>query len=51
MDQWLNGFSARIVLSPWMFAAAGGAALLVALLTVFGHTLLVARRKPVMALR
>jgi putative ABC transport system permease protein len=51
MDQWLNGFSAHIVLSLWMFAAAGGAALFVALLTVLGHTLLVARRKPVAALR
>jgi putative ABC transport system permease protein len=51
MDRWLQGFSARISLSPWLFLAAGGAALAIAAITVSAHTLRVASAKPVGALR
>jgi putative ABC transport system permease protein len=51
MDRWLHGFSARIALSPWYFLAAGGAAMLIAALTVSAHTWRVARSRPVGALR
>lgn len=51
MDHWLRGFSARIALSPWLFLAAAGAALVVAAATVSGHALRVAAAKPVGALR
>ncbi len=51
MSLWLQGFSARIALSPWLLLAAGGAALLVAAVTVSGHAVRVARARPVAALR
>ena len=51
MRQWLDGFAYRIELAPWMFVAATAAALAIALLTVIGHALLVARAHPVSALR
>jgi putative ABC transport system permease protein len=51
LDRWLQGFSVRISLSPWLFLAAGAAAFLIAALTVSGHALRVARAKPVGALR
>jgi putative ABC transport system permease protein len=51
LDRWLQGFSARIALSPWLFLAAGAAAFVIAALTVSGHALRVARAKPVGALR
>ena len=49
--RWLDGFAYRIELEPWMFLAASGLALAIALLTVIGHALLVARAHPVSALR
>ena len=51
LDSWLQGFSQRISLSPTLFLMAGGAALLVAAVTVSGHALRVASSKPVGALR
>ena len=51
MNRWLQGFAARIDLSPWYFLAAGGAALAIAALSVSGHALRVAGAKPVGALR
>jgi len=51
MRRWLDGFAYRIDLSPWMFLAASGAVLVIALLTVIGHALLVSRARPVAALR
>jgi len=51
MRRWLEGFAYHIDLSPWMFLAASAAALLIAVATVIGHALLVARAQPVTALR
>ena len=51
MRRWLEGFAYHVDLAPWMFLAASGAALLIALATVIGHALLVARARPVAALR
>ena len=51
MRYWLSGFAYHVDLSFWMFPAAGIAALLVALATVASQAILVARQKPVLALR
>ncbi len=51
MNDWLNGFTFRIDLNPLLFVAAGGAALLIAWLTVGLHAARVAQAKPVTALR
>ncbi|MGC3982656.1 MAG: ABC transporter permease [Steroidobacteraceae bacterium] len=51
MHRWLQGFAYHIDLEPWLFPAATGVALLIASLTVSTHCYLVARAKPVMALR
>ena len=51
MRRWLDGFANHIDLSPWMFLAASILALIVAVVTVIGHALLVARAQPVTALR
>ena len=51
MSRWLTGFAYHVDLPPWLFAASGGAALLIACATVLTHALLVARAKPVIALR
>ena len=51
MWNWLNGFAYRIALPLWLFPAASMLALSVALLTVLLHSWLVARAKPVTALR
>jgi putative ABC transport system permease protein len=51
MRRWLNGFAERIPLQPWLFPAAGLAALALALLSVGTLAYLVARQKPVHALR
>ena len=51
MRDWLNGFAERIALPLWLFPAAGLIALAVALLSVGSLAYLVARQKPVHALR
>jgi putative ABC transport system permease protein len=51
MRHWLDGFGHHVSLSPLTFLAAGASSLLVALATVLGHALTVARAKPVQALR
>jgi putative ABC transport system permease protein len=51
MNWWLQGFAYRIDQSPWTFLAAGAAAVVIALVTVFFQGLRVARAKPVTALR
>jgi putative ABC transport system permease protein len=51
MRRWLNGFAERIPLQPWLFPAAGLVALALALLSVGILAYLVARQKPVHALR
>jgi len=51
MSRWLQGFTAHIALSPWYFVAAGGAAVLIAWLTVSYQSFAVSRSKPVNALR
>jgi putative ABC transport system permease protein len=51
MRHWLDGFGHHVSLGPLTFLAAGASALLVALATVLGQALTVARAKPVHALR
>ena len=51
MRDWLNTFDARIALTPGPFVMAGTLALLIAVATVAGHALRVARLSPIHALR
>jgi putative ABC transport system permease protein len=51
MWRWLQGFAYRIDLPWWLFLAASGLALFIAMTTVLVQSWLVARAKPVTALR
>jgi putative ABC transport system permease protein len=51
MRDWLNTFDARIALTPGPFVLAGLVALVIALGTITGHAVKVARNNPIMALR
>jgi hypothetical protein len=51
MDHWLQNFAYRIDLSWWIFALAGAAAILIALLTVCYQAVKSARANPVQSLR
>ena len=51
MTRWLETFAYHIDLPLWLFPATGLATLTIALLTVSVHSILVARAKPVAALR
>jgi putative ABC transport system permease protein len=51
MQRWLEGFAYHVNLGLLTFFAAGALALVIAVATVAGHSLLVARAKPVEALR
>ena len=51
MRDWLNNFDARIPLGPTPFLLAGALALAIALGTIAGHALKVARANPIHALR
>jgi putative ABC transport system permease protein len=51
MRRWLNGFAERVPLQPWLFPMAGLVALALALSSVGMLAYLVARQKPVHALR
>ena len=51
MHRWLQGFAYHVELRLWLFPAAAALALVIALLTVSTHSILIARAKPVAALR
>jgi putative ABC transport system permease protein len=51
MRHWLQGFAHHVDTNPLIFVAASALALVISLATVSGHALLVARAKPVDALR
>ncbi|MBS0419068.1 MAG: ABC transporter permease [Proteobacteria bacterium] len=51
MHRWLEGFAYHVDLDPLVFVGASILALLIALATVSGHALMVARTRPVEALR
>jgi putative ABC transport system permease protein len=51
MRDWLNGFDQRIPLTPVPFLAAAAVALGIAIATVVGHSVKVARANPIHALR
>ena len=51
MNWWLRGFVYHVDPSPWTFILAAAAAVLIATVTVATQSLLVARAKPVAALR
>lgn len=51
MRQWLNGFDLRVPLGPAPFLAAGLTAVAIALATVAGQSMRVARTNPIHALR
>ncbi len=51
MRRWLDGFAYHVNLGATAFFAATGVAVLLALITVSGHALLVARARPAEALR
>jgi putative ABC transport system permease protein len=51
MSRWLQGFGHHVDMQPQLFAASSALALVIALLTVSIHCWLVARAKPVTALR
>jgi putative ABC transport system permease protein len=51
MHQWLQGFAYRVGINIWIFLAAGGVTVLIAMLTVSGRASLAARANPVKSLR
>jgi len=51
MNNWLNNFAYRIHIAPWMFVAAGLAALFIALVTVSFQAVKAAMANPVKSLR
>ena len=51
MDKWLQNFAYKTELNWWLFALAGGVAMVIALSTVSGQTFTAARRNPVEAFR
>jgi putative ABC transport system permease protein len=51
MRRWLEGFAYHVNISPFIFVAASLLALIIAVATIAGHALLVARSRPVEALR
>jgi putative ABC transport system permease protein len=51
MRDWLNGFDTRIGLNPGLFIGAGLLAMIIAVGTIMGHALKVARANPIHALR
>jgi putative ABC transport system permease protein len=51
MDRWLDGFAYRIDIPWWVFAVAGGAALLIAWGTVSYQSVKAAMADPVRSLR
>ena len=51
MDKWLEGFSYRIGLSPWICIASGAVSLLIAVVSIFFQTLHAAHSNPADAIR
>ncbi len=51
MDNWHQKFAFKTDLSWWLFALAGGVAMVIALITVSGQTFTAARRNPIEAFR
>ncbi len=51
MSRWLNGFAYHIDMPLWLFPAAAAVALVIATITVSGHSLRVSREVPVKALK
>ena len=51
MNRWLEGFSYRIGLSPWIFMASGAVSLLIAVVSIFFQTLHAAHSNPADAIR
>lgn len=51
MGKWLEGFSYRIGLSPWIFIASGAVSLLIAVVSIFFQTLHAAHSNPADAIR
>ena len=51
MNKWLQDFAYRIEIGWWIFALAGGVAVMVALLTVSTQAIKAALANPVEALR
>jgi putative ABC transport system permease protein len=51
MHQWLQDFAYRIVLSPWIFVAAGLLAIIIALATISFQAIKAALANPVKSLR
>jgi ABC-type antimicrobial peptide transport system permease subunit len=51
MHRWLEGFAYKIPIGGWVFAAAGGVALLIAFVTVSFQTIRAAMANPVQSLR
>lgn len=51
MDKWLESFSYRIGLNPWIFIASGAVSLLIAVVSIFFQTLHAAHSNPVDAIR
>ena len=51
MDKWLQAFAYRVGMSWWMFALAGGAAVLIAVITVSSQAIRAAVANPVKSLK
>lgn len=51
MDKWLESFSYRIGLSPWIFIASGAVSLLIAVVSIFFQTLHATHSNPADAIR
>ena len=51
IDKWLEGFSYRIGLSPWIFIASGAVSLLIAVVSIFFQTLHAVHSNPADAIR
>lgn len=51
LHHWLESYAYRISLNPLYFLSAGGIALGIAWITIFGHALRIARASPIHALR
>ena len=51
MRDWLNEFQDRIDIGPWPFIVAGLGAFAIAVVTISGHAMKVARANPIHALR